>query len=263
MFLRQLQQELQRHLLGAHSVIAAAIVDAPPMPTVERLRIYRNAYQVRLIEALDETYPILHKLLGDELFVALGEAFIAAQPSVHRSIRWYGRELAEFMASNAPYAEQPILSEIGWFEWTLSEVFDAPDAQSLTRAALTAVDPAAWSSLKLRFHPSLRRLAFAWNTTAVWQAASHDETPPQPELAVHPVPWLLWRQDLQNFFRSMDAVEAAALDLALQGDSFGEVCAALAAYLPENEIPLRAAGLLSGWADSGIIIEISSAAPRA
>jgi hypothetical protein len=261
MQLRRLQLELQHHLLGAHSGIAAAIVDAPPLPTAERLGIYRNAYQVRLIEALGDTYPILHKILGDEMFSALGEAFVAAHPSVYRSIRWYGQELGEFMASTPPYAEQPILAELARFEWTLAEVFDAPDAASLPRAALSAVDPAAWSALKFRFHPSLRRLLLSWNAPAAWRSASRDETPAPPELAQQPILWLLWRQNLQNFFRSLDDAEATALDALLRGGTFGEMCAALAARLPEDQIPLRAATLLGGWADSGIIIEISPAAP--
>ena len=56
MQLRELQQEFQRDLLGDESAIRAAIVDAPPLPADARLGIYRNAYRVRLIEALDETY---------------------------------------------------------------------------------------------------------------------------------------------------------------------------------------------------------------
>ncbi len=38
---------------------------------------------------------------------------------------------------------------------------------------------------------------------AVWQALSADEEPPDPEWAPRPVPWLLWRQSLKNYFRSM------------------------------------------------------------
>ena len=255
--LRRLQQDLQRHLLGAQSAIAEGIVDAPPLPIADRLGIYRNAYQIRLIEALGETYPILHKILGDEVFSALGEAFVAAQPSVHRSIRWYGRELGDFLGSTPPYADQPILAELAVFEWTLAEVFDAPDAQSLPRAALSAIDPAEWGHLTFRLHPSLRRLSMKWNAPAVWRSASHDETPPQPEVSEQPTLWLLWRQNLQNFFRSLDPIESAALDSALRGDAFGDLCAALAAWLPEEQIPLRAASLLASWADSGIIVEIS------
>jgi hypothetical protein len=255
--LRQLQQDLQSHLLGESSAIADAIVDAPPLPVAARLGIYRDGYRVRLIEALDDTYPLLHLLLGDEAFVALGESFVAAQPSVHRSIRWYGRELSEFLGRSPPYAEQPILAELALLEWTLAEVFDAADAESKPRAAFSAVDPSAWSELRFEFHPSLRRLRLQWNAAAAWQALSREEVPPAPVCGEHPVPWFLWRRDLLNYFRSMAADEAAALDCALHGHSFGEICEALAEWLPEEEIPLRAAGLLRLWADSGIIVSIA------
>jgi hypothetical protein len=255
--LRQLQRDLQSHLLGEPSSIADAIVAAPPLAVADRLDIYRDAYRIRLIEALDDTYPVLHAVLGDEVFVALGEKFVAAHPSVHRSIRWYGGELSEFLSRCPPYAEQPILAEVALLEWTLAEVFDAADAEPTPRAAFSAVDASAWSELQFEFHPSLRRLHFLWNTTAVWQAMSHDETPPDPVRAEHPVPWLLWRQNLQNYFRSMTADEAAALDSALRGGNFGEICEALAEWLPDEEIPLRAATLLGTWADSGIIVGIA------
>src|SRR3981081_3396810 len=103
--LRQLQRDLQSHLLGEATSIAGDIVDAPPLAVADRLGIYRNAYRARLIEALDDTYPVLHAVLGDEVFVALGEEGGRAHPSVHRSIRWYGGELSEFLRRRPPYAE--------------------------------------------------------------------------------------------------------------------------------------------------------------
>jgi hypothetical protein len=257
MSLRHLQLELQSHLLGVPGAIADAIVDAPPLPVLERLGIYRNAYQVRLIEALDDTYPVLHALLGDEMFVELGEEFVAERPSVHRSIRWYGSELAEFLSTHAPYAEQPIFAEIALLEWTLAAVFDSADAVPVQRAALSSLDASAWGELSFEFHPSLRRLSLQWNTVAVWQAMSRGEAPPDPACADQPVPWLLWRQELQNYFRSMQADEATALDAALRGENFGDLCEALAEFLPVEEIPLRAAGLLGAWADSGMIVNLN------
>jgi hypothetical protein len=254
--LRRLQRDLQNYMLGEASGIEAAIVEAPPLPVAARLGIYHNAYRVRLIDALDDTYPVLHAVLGDDMFIAMGEEFVASHPSVHRSIRWYGRELSEFLGLYLPYAEQPILAELALLEWTLSEVFDAADAQPKPRAAFSAIDPSQWSELKFEFHPSLRRLHFRWNTAAVWQAMSREEAPPDPACAEHPVPWLLWRQNLQNYFRSMTADEAVALDTALRGANFGEICESLAVWLPDDEIPLRAASLLGAWADSGIIIAI-------
>jgi len=259
MQLRELQRDMQRHLLGEASAVTAAIVDAPPLEPKDRLAIYRNAYQVRLIDALHDTYPILHGLIGDDEWLALGRAYVAAHPSVFRSIRWYGGELADFLANCPPYGDTPILAEVALLEWTLTAVFDAQDAHALNRAALAAVDPAAWGSLTFEFHPSLRRLQFSWNTAAVWKAMSRDETPPRPESAAAPVPWLLWRQNLQNYFRSTSGDESAALDSALRGRSFGEICEDLSALLPDEEIPTAAAGLLGTWADSGILVGIRAA----
>jgi Putative DNA-binding domain len=254
--LRQMQRELQNFLLGEDSTIESAIVDAPPLPARARLDIYHNAYRVRLIDALDDTYPVLHALLGDEMFAALGEEFLAEHPSVHRSIRWYGSELPEFLQRHAPYADQPILAEIALLEWTLAAVFDSADAKSVQRSEFAAIHPSAWGGLRFEFHPSLRRLHLQWNTAAVWLAMSRGDAPPDPECAGQSAPWLLWRQDLQNYFRSMTPDEEAALDAALGGANFGEICGALADWLPQEEIPLRAAGLLGSWADSGIIVAI-------
>jgi hypothetical protein len=256
MALRELQRELQRDLLGERSAVSEAIVEAPPLSVEARLGIYRHAYRARLTEALDEIYPILHQILGDETFASIAEIFIEAHPSVHRSIRWYGRELADFLTGQAPFGEQPVLAEIARFEWTLSEVFDAPDATPLGRAALSSVDPGVWAALRFRFHPSLRRLALWWNAVAVWQRMSEGEEPPAPEATSAPVPWLLWRQNFKNYFRSLDAVEEAALEAAIAGRPFGEICEELGAFLAEEEIPPRAATLVAGWLDSGIIVAI-------
>ena len=87
---------------------------------------------------------------------------------------------------------------------------------------------------------------------------SADETPPHPTSApALAMPWLLWRKDLQNYFRSMNAVESTALEAALRGLSFAEICETLSAAMPPEEIPAAAASLLGTWADSGIITGIS------
>jgi hypothetical protein len=256
--LRELQLELKNHLRGEPSRIFEEVVDSPPLPVDERLGIYRNAYRVRLIEALDEAYPVLHAILGDDMFYALGEAYVTAHPSPFRSIRWYGGELAEFLSETEPYEEQPILAEVALLEWTLTEVFDAADAPLVTRADLGAVPPQAWQDLRLGFHPSVRRLSLFWNTAAVWSALSREEGPPDPQASDAPVIWLLWRQSRKNLFRSIEPIEAAALDAAINGASFGELCEVLGEWLPPEEIPLAAANYLNNWVLSDMIVTLES-----
>jgi hypothetical protein len=250
--LRELQQELQRHVLGVDS-----ISDAPPLSVAERLDIDRNAYQVRLVGALNDTYPILHELLGDGMFTALGLAFVSGNPSVYRSIRWYGAQLARFLAEHAPYRQQPVLSEVALLEWTLAEVFDAEDCAAVERSTLAAIPPEAWGALQFEFHPSVRRLELLWNAVAVWQAMSRGETPPAPECAAAAGAWLLWRKDRKNFFRSLESAETNALDAAMAGASFAEICQVLREWLADEQIPSAAANFLAVWADSGIIASIA------
>jgi hypothetical protein len=257
MELRQLQREMQRGLLGEESGIEAYIADTPPLAKEARLRIYRHAYAARLIEALRDHYPVLHQILGDEDFEAFGAAFVRAHPSVHRSIRWYGREVAQFLRVEPPFAEQPILAEIAAFEWSLAEAFDSADESVLGRAALASVEPGEWGALTFRFHTSLRRLAFEWNTAAVWKAVSAEESPPAPERSAEAVEWLIWRRNLENYFRSLDSLEVIALDAALEGRNFAQICDALATRLPEDEVPLRAASLIATWLDGGLLTGIA------
>lgn len=256
MELRELQREMQRGLVGEESMIEVCIAETPPLTKDARLRIYRHAYAARLTEALRDHYPVLHQILGDEDFEALGDAYGRAHPSTHRSIRWYGRELAAFLRKEPPFDGQPVLAEISGFEWSLGEAFDSADAGVLDRAALQAIDPAAWGRLRLRLHPSVHRLKFEWNTVAVWKAVNAHEDPPDPERSDEPVEWLLWRRDLENYFRSLDALESAALAAALQGQTFEEICETLTSVCPEDQVPHRAATLIAGWADSKIIVEL-------
>lgn len=262
MRLRALQLAMQNALLDESEqgvrAIAHVIVDTAPLAPAARLEIYRNAYRSRLIEALEDGYPNLHRLLGDEHFDTLGAGFVAAHSSVHRSIRWYGRELAQFLRAEPAYRDQPRLAELAAFEWTLGEAFDSEDAIPLERAALNAIEPAAWGEMHFSFHPSLRRLALEWNTVAAWRALGEEGTPPDPARLAHPTSWLIWRQGLKNYFRSLEPIEERALEAAQAGARFAQLCTTLAATVGEAEIALHAARLVATWVDGGLIVSVST-----
>ena len=96
------------------------------------LDVYRHAYRARLAAALADNYTVLARALGDEAFDALAQAYIAAQPSRHPSIRWFGHELAGFMAQAdddlVPHAS---LVDFAAMDWALRAAFDAADAPLL------------------------------------------------------------------------------------------------------------------------------------
>lgn len=258
--LTRIQDDFQAFILSGAEGVETHVVGTARVPIATRLAIYGDGYALRLIEALQSNYPALAKLLGEEDFAALGRAYVRRHDSSFTSIRYYGAALAEFLASDAEYAEIPVLAELARWEWAMTLAFDAADADTIAADALAAVGPTDWPALRFEWHPSVQRLDLFWNAPQIWKSLAADDVidRPVPEVKAAASPWLLWRQDLQTWFRSMDVAEASALDTALGGGCFADICAVLATHFSEQEIPAKAAGYLGNWMASGLIIAFGS-----
>ena len=251
--LRRLQEEFQSYLLDGDTAINAQVVDAPPASAVDRLAVYGHAYGARLIEALGKDFPALKALLGDDSFQAMGEAYVAAHPSSHPSIRWFGRHLSGFLRDAAPYRGRPELAEMAAFEWAQGGVFDGPDAPPLTLEAMAEIPAERWGDLQIGFQPTLRQLELQWNIPALLQAVQKGQLLPAPQRGDTPTTWLLWRRGLLIYWRSLPEDERLGLDLCQHGGSFGELCEFLGGRMPAEEASARAAGLLKQWIVDGLV----------
>jgi Putative DNA-binding domain len=252
--LPEVQGDFQHFLLhGDAAAVEPHVVGTARVPVATRLSIYGDGYGSRLIEALEANFPVLSELLGEEDFQTLGAAYVRAYPSRFFSIRYYGHALADFLAAEARYANAPVLAELARWEWAMTEVFDAADAESIGPDELTRVSPEKWAELRFEWHPSIRRLALTWNAPQIWKAVSDGAEPPEVTLSSGPVEWLLWRQELRTYFRSLRPAEVAAFEAARQGQPFGELCALLCDELGEAQAPAKAAGFLREWVESGLL----------
>lgn len=256
--LHTLQARFQVFLLGEgdDAAIRSAIVDDARVGAGRRLKIYHDAYQLRLIEALSESYPKLGLLLGDALFEQMACSYIAAHPSTCRNLRWYGGAFADHLARELP--EHPIAAELARFEWALGLAFDSADASLVTRDALAPVPLDAWGALRFALHPSVQVLDLGLNTPGIWKALAEDRAPPAVEQT--PASWVIWRQSLSPHFRSLPAEERVSLQWLRDGARFAELCEALAQDRGESEAVALAAKLLSGWMADGLLAGYTLAA---
>jgi hypothetical protein len=250
--LASVQGDFQAYLLSGSEAVTAHVIGTARVSLETRLGIYAGAYRSRLAEALTANYPALAKLL-DEDFHRLASEYMRTHDSPFFSIRYYGDELARFLAAHEDYSAAPVLAELARWEWAMTCVFDAADAPPLTHAALARVPPEQWAQLRFQWHPSVQRLGLNWNVPQIWQALSDEVERPPTTFSHTPTPWLLWRQELTSYFRSLPPTEAAVLDAARSGWPFGELCALLCDEVGDAQAPQRAATLLRGWVDSGLI----------
>ena len=256
--LSRLQSDFQNHLLRLEGAAEELIVDTERVNARTRLSIYAEAYRLRLLEALDANFPLLHRWVGDEQFQNIGCAYIEAEPSRHYNIRYFGDRLARFLSSTEPFAQTPALSEMANFEWAMTLAFDAPDAAAVSIAEIGEIPPKLWPAMKFTLHASVQRLDLNWNVAAVWKALQNDVQPPQPEAQTTPTAWVIWRQRLSPYFRSLDVTEAWALDAAGNGEDFSAVCEGLCEWIDAQHVATHAAGLLKRWAADGLIAKITT-----
>ncbi|MBU1190156.1 MAG: DNA-binding domain-containing protein [Gammaproteobacteria bacterium] len=256
--LHNLQQTFQSHVLhGDASMLDLISSNVLPSPEA-RLSIYSNAYRLRLLEALATDYPGLHTLAGDDLFEQIGRSYIAAYPSTHYSIRYFGQHLGRFLAETAPYTASPVLAEMARLEWALSLAFDSADDDVLDEAALATLPPESWPGMQLRLHASVQRQNFQWNVAELWTAIDQQRNPEPPQRYLQPQSWLIWRRGYQNYFRRLDDTEAWALDYVQAGNNFAMLCEGLCAYIEPEQIGMLAAGYLKGWVRAGIVVQLQT-----
>lgn len=253
MQLTELQRAFQRRVLRGDKDIEQEVARTGGIPAATRLGIYSMAYRLRLLEALQKEYTALHAALGDEDFEQLCLGFIEAFPSKHPNLRWFGAELCDYLRATPPYVATPVLAELARFEWALGLAFDAADDSCLAVHELAAIPGDAWPSMSFQAHASVRRLDLYSNAPLIWKAVDGATDPPPPTFAAMPSGWVVWRQDLQTFFRSLEADEAWALDAMMRGAAFGEICEGLCEWMDELHVAQHAAGLLRGWLESGMI----------
>jgi hypothetical protein len=256
-FARQ-QSDFQRGILTDDDKVLAEILDSPQEKREVLFGVYKYAYGSRLVEAIRNDHKLLHSYLGDEMFDTMGHAYVAANPSQHPNLRWFSQGLPDFLQSNTPYSDHPVLADLAALEKVLNDAFDAAEAPVLALADMAGFAPEAWAGLTFQPHPGAIRLDCPTNASAVWLALKSDEMPPDAAVLEQPCRLLIWRQDVTPMFRELSPEEAMMWDEAANGIPFGVLCSMLATYDDPDGAAARGAGYLHGWVTAGLLMGVSA-----
>jgi hypothetical protein len=266
--LRDWQQHLQRAILdGDASADLQRAIRRHGVIAQQRIGVYRDAYFLRLAEALASNYPAIALYISETVgetvvetecetdFNVMAQAYARAYPSRHASIRWFGDRLDAFLRSQAPWSSNPVLHELARFEWALRHTVDAADAPVLTVEALQALPPDHWPELLLTLQPAVTLLYLDWNAPAFWRCLVDRQPLPAPQSCARH--WLVYRrQDLMAMWRSVAPDEARLLLSISNGITFADLCDVMAEHEAQPEtIPAQAAALLRQWVSAGLLVD--------
>ena len=232
--------------------LAQIIAPDSPDNTTTGLQAYRDAYLLRIDEALRTDFDAVHQILGDDDMLALTSDYIEQHPSRHPSIRWIGRSLPQFIANSTHWSRLPLLAEVATFEWAKSLLFDQEDSPVATLEDLQSIAPELWGDMRLELISALTVESLPGNVPPIVQQLTNRENIASPSIEAK-VPWLLWRKEMVTHWRSLDEIEHAAIEAVLSGATFAELCQQMTTYLEEDQVPNMAMQLLLQWCNDQVI----------
>jgi hypothetical protein len=167
-------RETQRSFAAAlrDPSVACAVLPAA------NLAIYRNNASVGFRVALERTYPVLRRRVGDDYFRQLAQRYRERFPSRSGDLHWVGREFAAFLDDHLRDGDYAWLADLARLEWARAECTVGVESPAVAAEALTRFGSHELERLVFHLQPTLRLHSFAYPIFTVWEANQSDGAPP-------------------------------------------------------------------------------------
>jgi hypothetical protein len=131
------------------------------LTSFERLELYNRQYWWRVLAAMQEDFPGLRAVLGDQKFDAMSKAYLIDCPSTSFTLRNLGSKLESWLRKHPRWAgkSQRLALDIVRLEWADIEAFDLATEPALKPEDISAM---AGGKLKLRLQPYIQLLDFQY-----------------------------------------------------------------------------------------------------
>ena len=213
------QLDFVRAVLDPGLSAPEGLVTPQGRPAAERFNIYRNNVVVSLIEALGVTFPVLVKLLGDNFFNAMADAFVRKYPPDSPVLMLYGQKMPAFLETFEPVQQYPYLADVARLEIALVQSYHAVDAIPVDPRELESLSPESLLGSVLRLSPSVRLLRSPWPVFQLWRFNTKPDSP-KPQAAAEDV--LVVRPEFDPIPRCLPQGGGAFIETILQGRSLDE-----------------------------------------
>jgi hypothetical protein len=218
-----------------------------------RLAIYRANIAANATGALAAIYPIVRKLVGEEFFAGLAQAYCAAHPSASGDLNELGEHLADFLPAFAPAQSLPYLPDVGRLEWLAHAAHYAADHAPLDVATLAGLTEDDYAWLAVTLHPAVAVLSSAYPLFRIWEVHQDDY---RGELAVDlgggGEQVVVYRPQFRATVAKLASGEAAFLSAVARGSLLGP---ALEAAL-NNDPGFDLSASLQNWTLANIVVKV-------
>lgn len=133
-------------------------------PAVQRFNVYRNNIVVGLKSAMEDGFPAVSSLVGEEFFNAMVGKFVRTAPPRTPILPLYGVDFAKFIDQFEPARSLPYLGDVARLEYAIRESYHAADCAPVAAAELS--DPLLFTR-SIRFAPTVSWLTSPYPVTEI------------------------------------------------------------------------------------------------
>ena len=237
----------------------------------QRLGIYANAYYARLLECLRESFPVLARAMGREVFDEFAFEYLQRYPSRSYTLGHLGDRFADFLNETRPDRPTDGSPPVGWpdflidlarLEWTIEQVFGGPGVEGgrlLTVDDLHALPQRHWLDTKLVLVVCVKLMEFRYPVNTYYTAArraKEGELVPTPEPS--PEYLCLTRRDFIVRRVALTRPQHTLLRSMAEGRTIGQALAAAGDETDagDDELAAMLERWFADWAALGLFVGI-------
>jgi hypothetical protein len=255
----------RQYLELSREQVESVIARSQALTSLERLEIYSRAYTARLLECLRSQFPMLAKVLGEELFDEFSFGYLQRHPSQSYTLGRLGEHFVRYLEETRPGdltgAWPDFLIDLARLEWEFDQVFDGPgvEGQSLLSAEqLQSIPFDRWPAARLVPVPCLRLLSLRYPVHEYYRALRRDEgtTPPlraETRLAIT-------RQDYVVRYFPLTEKQFPMLEALVRGATIGEALELLACNVTDfDALAAELHAWFRFWTSEGLFLRVDLA----
>lgn len=215
MSLQNLQLELADVLFG--DITDSDIALRPK----NNLLIYRHRVADILTHALEETYPLIVKLVGRDFFKVTAKEYIKHYPSRSSALFDYGAYFSDFLAEFEPLHDLIYLVEVAQFEWICHTLSSAANHPGMHKFQLDNITPEQYDQLHFTLHPASHLQRFYYPILQIIELCKSGKNE-SVDVDAGGVNLLIARHEMDLTLIPLTHAEFTFLDMIIEGKSVGE-----------------------------------------
>jgi hypothetical protein len=220
--LRQIQEDFSQLLVTSDLGSIPVFFSTESSIIRQRLAIYRGNVQSIWTKTLENTFPVLQQLVGNEFFTYLALQYGRQFPSQSGDLNQFGSQFSCFLAEEATVNAYPYFASVAALEWQLHCAYYAENQVAISLQQFLSGAGSAAQQSRLLFHPASSLFRAPYAAVQVYLAHQVQPVPPidvplnvsSSALISRP----MWRVELTR----LDTASFQALQALQQGQVLGD-----------------------------------------